>query len=361
MPDIHKTKAMATTAGAAFPFCFIDPTGASQLVFLTTATGAGVGLTIHASRSVWKRVQRLRPSSKPAKADGITGITADSADELLAFDQRAFEECIRKLASSITGVAVTGTLSLLLPRYVVGFLLNGTEVAYQFCKLRKMRDVCGGTEQLMENVSKLDVALQISAGVCIKFLTTTLFLGAADFNTFVDSVAHTSDALMASQNGAISGPVGNATEAADAAKAAHGNLIANGVLLDSTTVAGAPAEVLGQVLGHGTNYTPTWRDNAPASDWAAIGLVSTPAEAGLARVIEEPIHKGINVAPTAGEKLASSKHGHAKRKRKGADRLTPTKKHFSMLRRTPSPSAISPHASSPHSHIPSPIGVSHHR
>jgi hypothetical protein len=340
MPHIHKTKAMATTAGAAFPFCFIDPTGTSQVVFLTASISAGTGITIHAGQCIWRRIKKFRSFEKHEEVKTVAQLSAGDALQPATFDQRAFEECIRKLASSMTGLAVSSTLSVVLPHYVFAFLLNGGEVAYQLHKLRKMRDICGGTKQLMEKVSKFDMALQVSAGVCIKFLTTMLFLGAADFDMFVDTIAHASDALMISTgDGAVFGTAGSAAEAADALKAAHDSLLDHGVFSNSTAVAGAPTEAMSQLMGDGAGHTPTWTDNTPTSHWAATGVVGTIAETGLARLVEEPIHKAINGAATAGEKFASSKYGHEKQKRKGSDHLPTPKKRFSVFRRSPSPLA----------------------
>lgn len=349
MPAIRKTKAMATTAGAAFPFCFIDPTGTSQLVFLSASAGAGVGVMIHASQASWRGVQKLRSSRRQAKFNQSDEVPAKVVEEIIVFDQRAFEECIRKLASSMTGVVVSGTLSIMPPHYLVGFFLNGAEVAYQLHKLRRMRDLCGGTKQLMENVSKLDVALQVSAGLCIKVLTTILFLGAGDFNTFVDQIAHASDALMALTEPGVAPGTLSASDTAEAIKAAHDNILDHGLLLDSTAVAGAPTEALSQVLGNGPEYTPTWNDGASPGDWGAMGVVNTIADTSLSRVVEEPIHKVINGAATAGEKAAARKHEHEKRKRKRESHLSPSKKRFPIFRKPPSPSALSSHALSPQS------------
>lgn len=301
MPEVHKTKTLAATAGAALPFCFVDPTGASQLVFLTSSAGAGLGLTARLGRNIWTKAQKLRSSSKHAPTEGKFDFASDSNHGLVAFDQREFEECIRKLAASMTGIVVSGGLSAVLPHYVVPFLLSGGEAAYYLRKLWKMREVCGGAKQLMENTSKLDVALQVSAGVCIRFLTTTLFLGAADFNTFVDVTAAASDGLMNLGNGA--------TEGADALKAAHDDLLGQDLFGASTALAGAPAESLSQVLGYGTDYVPTWTDGAPPGDWAAFGVTNAVAETALARLVEEPVHKAINVASSAGEKVAFSRQG----------------------------------------------------
>jgi hypothetical protein len=301
MPRIHKTKAMATTAGAAFPLCFIDPTGASQLVFLTAGTGAGIGITINAGKFVFKKVKKLTTSSKQVKSHDLAAETPNSTDELATFDQKAFEACIRKLASCITGVAVSGTLSIVMPHYLFGLFINGLECAYQLRKLRQMRDLCGGTEELMAHVSKFDIALQVSAGVCIKSLTTVLFLGAGEFDTFVDTVSHAGSALMAlGEHGASSGSGGGAAEIM---KAAHDNLVGHRLFSVTTAVAGAPTEVVSQILGDGTEYTPTWHDGTPASHLVGIGVVHAMADTGLARIVEEPIHKTIDIASAAGEKL----------------------------------------------------------
>jgi len=299
MPRIHKTKAMATTAGAAFAPCFFDPTGTSQLVFLTAGTGAGIGLAIKAVKSVSKKAKRLATSSEQAESHDLVAETPNSTDELVNFDQRAFEACIRKLASCMTGVSVSGTLSIVMPQYLFGLLINVVECAYQLRKLRQMRDRCGGTKKLMENVSKFDMALQISAGVCIKSLTTILFLGAGDFNTFVDTISHTGSALTAlGENGA--------TGAADIIKDAHTNLVDHGLLSLTTGVAGAPVEGLTQFLGDSTGNAPTWNDGTPSSHLAGIGVVQTMAETGLARIVEEPIHKAVDIASAAGEKVGAS-------------------------------------------------------
>jgi hypothetical protein len=307
MPRIHTTKTMATTAGVAFPLCFIDPTGASQLVFLTAGTGAGIGLTINTGKFVFKKVKKLATSSKETKSYDLLAETPNSIDELVMFNQRAFEECIRKLASCMTGVAISGTLSIVMPQYLVGLLVNGVEVAYQLRKLRKLRDLCGGTKELMENVSKFDIALQISAGVCIRSLTTILFLGAGEFNTFVDTISHAGSALMAlGENGASPAAGDSATGAAEIIKDAHDNLVDHGLLSATTAVAGAPTEVLTQFLGNGTEYIPTWNDGTPTSHLAGIGGAQAITETGLARIVEEPIHKGINIASAAGEKIGAS-------------------------------------------------------
>jgi hypothetical protein len=176
MPEVQKAKALAATAGAAFPFCFVGPTGTAQMVFLTTSTGAGLGLTVHLGRSIWRKAQKLRSSPKRAQTEGNVDFASDSDHELVAFDQRAFEECIRKLAASMTGIIVSGSLSIVLPHYVVGFLLSGGEVAYHSRRLRKMRDTCGGTRRLMENVSKLDVACRSQLVYASGFLRQYFFL-----------------------------------------------------------------------------------------------------------------------------------------------------------------------------------------
>jgi hypothetical protein len=151
----------------------------------------------------------------------------------------------------------------------------------------------------------------------------------------VASIAHACDGLRTLGNGA--------TEGADALKTAHDSLLDHHLFCASAALAGAPSEGLSQVLGDGTNYTPTWTDTAPPGHWASIGVANTVAETGLARLVEEPVHKAINFASTAGEKVAFPKQSHEQRKSEDSDQLTPRKKRFSMFRRSSSPTPILSH------------------
>lgn len=273
----NKTAALAATAAASLPPCFIDPSG----VFLAASAGTVVGVTAHECKTVLRRTKAIlvhhrekrettnsisTDACKPVGSDDehettITSTRTDAkpvgSDGEHAFTQQEFEECIRKLASSLTGVVISGTMSIVLPHHLIGTALNAAETAWQWYRLRKMIQQAGGGAGLARNVSMLDVSLQITAGICIKLLTSGLSLG-EDFDVWVDAVSNLSDAVVTVvDTGALpTGPSQGEGQTAQLAETALGHIIDYGVLASTTALANALTNLVGDLLRDGTNYTP---------------------------------------------------------------------------------------------------------
>lgn len=161
-----------------------------------------------------------------------------------------------------------------------------------------MRDQCGGTEQLMERVSTLGVASHISAGVCMRTLTTILFLGALDFNAFVDAIAHGHGQPIAL--------------VADEIKEGHDNLLKTHPVQETTESVKYLSDMLSpnftvDGIEIDEEYVPHYHDGVPIETKILIGVPTAVVEGVLAPVVEKPVHGLIKGASTAGGKVAFQK------------------------------------------------------
>lgn len=288
-----KTKAMATMAGAALPATLVDPTGAAVCIVIGSGMAAATGTLYHLSKSAIRRTKNLGKENQEKREATLTVIAVDDSENV--FSEVEFENCIRKLAASITGVSITGAMSIVLPHHLIGTAVNGVETYIQLRKLRKILKGVGGYAGLIKRVSRFDMALQILTGICIKLLITTIFLG-HDFDAFVQGMSHLShgyDIFIGPDSGLSAPPeIGShAQELIDD----HNELIGpEGPLHYPAAVADAPANLMAEVLGHGDDYTPMWGDGVPVEDWAAIGSAEAVTATILGRITEEPLHFALS-------------------------------------------------------------------
>ena len=149
--------ATATTALVAAPF---DVSG----IALLTAVGAGTlalgGLAYHGGHKAIHKVEDRMARHKEKKA--LAANQASPEGQILTLDhkipstvpmdlQTELESCIRRLSCSVTGVVVTGSMTFVLPHFLLGVALNSTELLFQARRLHKLTDMAksrGGVDRL---------------------------------------------------------------------------------------------------------------------------------------------------------------------------------------------------------------------
>jgi hypothetical protein len=356
-PSRHgkKTGRSAAAATAAFPLIFVDPTGVAGLTFLAAGTSAAIGGTYHLLRGTRKGIRKAQNAIQQRKAlRGVLTVTASKEKGVKKSDKTLMEVelegCIRKLASCITGLVVTGNLSIVMPHMLVGVALNSAEVAYEWRKLRKLKEQAGDQE-LLKMISTYDLYFQIMAGIFLRLVTTIIFLG-HNFDTWVEGMSHLVDGsshavAVVTDHGSVPGVTpgtGGALDAnamehigdhlqyqaategaamlADAAQAAaagpgapeidlpegsfgqeaieeYGGWIDDGPLYATTELAQEPLRIVNEMLGYNPDWTPAWGDGTPLVDLLEMGATSAVTEFTLQRLVEEPVHAGMGAGSTA--------------------------------------------------------------
>jgi hypothetical protein len=253
MPRGLKTVLAGATAAVAFPFCFIDPTGASQITFLTASAACATGATVHTARHIKHGMECRRPT--------------DPQD--LANVRRA-EEAIRRLSAAATGCGIQGTLSLVLPHCLVGLALNGAESIHYQRQLRAVRRDVGGRRKLFKKLSKRNIAFQMVAGATIKGSTTALLMG-TEFDTWLEHMGLLTESLPSSAESMASAS-------------------------DISDLISIPVDEVKEELGYTPGTDWTWDDHIPKADVAIVGATATAAETVAAMVLEIPLHHAAGKA-----------------------------------------------------------------
>lgn len=188
-----KTKACAVVYMASIVPAFMDPTGLSALVMVGSGTGLALGGAYHATRKTLQFGREIVEEIQEKMEDSRNGRAQASLlnmppSEHIQF-QYTVEETIRRLATAMGGVVISGVLFVKLPISGIAFFFSLEEAFRQARNLKGLADRAGGCRQLIRNVSLENVAVQAAAGVAIRAITTFMFMG-TEFYHFMDGISH---------------------------------------------------------------------------------------------------------------------------------------------------------------------------
>ena len=306
----RKTSAAAATAAAAALAVLVDPTGIALLTAFSSGTIALGGLAYHSGRKavhgIENKVIRHR-ANKPGAANvassdkQILTISHPRADSKLTTGTEdlkvELESCIRRLSASVTGVIVTGSMTFILPTFLLGVALNSAEFTYQVHRLHKLNAKAEASGGVKRYLSSTDITLQVLLGILIKSTVSICTLG-----TEVDTVIEGFAQLLVHAEVAVDPALIPETwEQAGHITELYDGLISHGFLQSTTEIAEAPANLVAGLLGY--DQMPTWESGAPMEDVTKIGAANVLVDLLAAKFVEDPTHKVLDFASRLGRRF----------------------------------------------------------
>ena len=306
----RKTSAAAATAAAAALAVPVDPTGIALLTAFSSGTIALGGLAYHSGRKAVHRIENevaRHRANKPGAANGassnsqILALSHPRADNRLTTDtgdlQVELESCIRRLSASVTGVVVTGSMTFILPTFLLGVALNSAELTFQARRLHKLNAMAKERGRAKDYLSPTDITVQVLSGILIKSAVSLCTLG-----TEVDTVIEGFTQLLVSAEVAVDPALIPETwEQAGYINELYDGLITHDFLQSTTEVAEEPANLVAGSLGY--DQMPTWGSGAPVGDVAQIGAANVLVDLLAARLVEDPTHEVLDFASRLGRRF----------------------------------------------------------
>ena len=102
--------------------------------------------------------------------------------------QTELESCIRRLSCSITGVVVQGSMTYVLPPFLLGVALNSAELIFQARRLHGLTAVAKTRGGVHHYLSFTDITFQFMSGILIKSAILLCTLG-VDVDTVIEGFA----------------------------------------------------------------------------------------------------------------------------------------------------------------------------
>ncbi|KAL9098624.1 MAG: hypothetical protein Q9163_005751 [Psora crenata] len=302
----RKTAASAATATAALAAVPFDPSGIAILTAVGSGTVALGGLAYHSGHKAVNLIgdrfakHQAKKANQAFSDSQILVLAHPQADNKLTTNagdlQTQLESCIRRLSSSITGVVVTGTMTLILPTYLLGLALNGAELMFQAHRLRKLTTLAEQTGGVHRYLSSTDVAFQITSGILIKSAILLCTLG-TDVDAFIQGLEH----LLVGVEAVVAPDlISDTLQQTGHAGELYDGLIAHDFLQSATQVAGEPADVVAGLLGY--DHIPTWHTGAPEEDILGMGAANVAVDLVAGKLVENPTHELLDFASRLGRK-----------------------------------------------------------
>lgn len=225
-------------------------------------------------------------------------LTTDTGDL-----QIELESCIRQLSSSVTGVAVTGTMTLILPAFLLGLGLSSAELIFQARRLRHLTAQAHAAGGVSRYISRSAISAQVLSGIFIKSAILICTLGAD-----VDIVIHGFAQLVVNAEVVADPALVPATwQQAGHVTQLYDSAIGHGFLQNTTLVAAQPANLVAGSLGY--QQMPTWDNGASGVAVAEIGAANVLVDLVTGRLVEEPAHELLDVASRLGRRFGGGGAG----------------------------------------------------
>ena len=303
----RKTAASAATATAALAAVPFDPTGIALLTAVGSGTIALCGFAYHSGHRTVKVVEdrvarhRAKKAANHASSDSQLVLSHPQASNIPTTGttdlQTELESCIRRLSCSITGVVVTGTMTFVLPTFLLGVALNSAELIFQARRLHHLTSVAEATGGVDHYLSSTDITFQVISGILIKSAVLVCTLG-ADVDTVIEGLAQ----LFVSAEVVIDPALIPDTweEAAHIGELYNG-LTAHDFLQSTGHIAEEPANFVAGLLGY--QEMPTWGSGASEGDVTAIGAANALVDLTTGKLVEDPTHEILGFASRLGRRF----------------------------------------------------------
>ena len=306
----RKTSAAAKTAVTAALAVPVDPTGIALLTAFSSGTLALGGLAYHSGRKAVHRIEDEVARHRANKSGAANGASSDSqilalghpqADDKLSTGtgdlQVELESCIRHLSASVTGVVVTGSMTFILPHFLLGVALNSAEFTIQARRLHKLNAIAESRGGVKHYLSSTDITFQVLSGILIKSAVSLCTLG-----TEVDTVIEGFTQLLVHAEVVVDPTLIPETwEQAGHIKELYDGLIAHDFLQSTMEIAGEPANLVAGMLGY--EHMPTWESGASLGDVTEIGTANVLVDLLAGKLVEDPTHEVLDFASKLGRKF----------------------------------------------------------
>lgn len=297
----RKTAASAATATAALAAVPFDPTGIALLTAVGSGTIALGGLAYHSGHKTVKVVEdrvarhRAKKAANHASSDSqilvlshpqASNIPTTGTSDL----QTELESCIRRLSCSITGVVVTGTMTFVLPHFLLGVALNSSELIFQARRLHHLTGLAKATGGVDHYLSSTDITFQVISGILIKSAVLVCTLG-ADVDTVIEGLAQLFVSAEVVVDPAL---IPDTWQEAAHIDELYNGLTAHDFLQSTGHIAEEPANLVAGLLGY--PEVPTWASGASEGDVTAIGTANALVDLTTGKLVEDPTHEILNFA-----------------------------------------------------------------
>lgn len=311
----HKTAASVTTTTTALLAVPFDPSGIALLTAVGSGSMALGGLAYHSSRKTLKAIEGKFDEARAKKALALAQPLPDSQtlvvsqpqiDNVLAIStsdlQTELESCIRRLSCSVTGVVVSGSMSFILPTFILSGALNSAELLSQARRLHKLIAKAKAEGGVDRYLSSSDVTFQVISGLVIKSAILISTLG-ADVDVAIQGFAQQ---LVVAEVALDPALVPDTWQEAGHVRGLYDGLIGHGLLHTTTQIAGAPANITAGLLGYG--QVPTWGSGASTADVTKIGAANVLVDLVTGKLVEEPTHELLDFASRLGRRFGRGRN-----------------------------------------------------
>lgn len=304
------TSASAATATAALAAVPFDPTGIALLTALGSGTLALGGLAYHGGHKVVHLVEGKVARHRAKKAGAVNQASSDNQTLVLSHPQAGIipttapldlqtelESCIRRLSCSVTGVVVTGSMTFVLPHFLLGVALNSAQLIHQARRLHHLTALAEAKGGVHRYISSTDITVQVMSGILIKSAILLCTLG-ADVDTAIDGF---SQLLVSAEVPIDPALIPDTWQQAEHVHELYDGLTANTFLHSTGEIAGEPANFVAGLLGY--QDMPTWASDAPAGDVMKIGAANVLVDLATGKLVEDPTHEVLDFASRLGRRF----------------------------------------------------------
>ena len=311
----RKTSALAATATASLAAAPFDVTGIALLTAVGSGTLALGGLAYHGGHKALHQVEDRMAKHRAKKAGAASQGSTES--QILHLSQKIpptvpadlqteLESCIRRLSCSVTGVVVTGSMTFVLPHFLLGVALNSTELILQARRLHKLTEIAKARGGVDRYISSTDITMQVMSGILIKSAVLLCTLG-ADLGIAIDGFAQL---LVSAEVPLDPALIPSTWEHAQDLSGLYDGLTADGFMHDTTQIANEPANIVAGMLGY--QEPPTWHTGAPEGDVLQIGAANVLVDLVTGKLVEDPTHEVLDFASRLGRRFGWRKRGEMK-------------------------------------------------
>ena len=304
----HKTAASAATATAALAAVPFDPTGIALLTAVGSGTMALGGLAYHSGHKTVHLIEdrvarhRAKKAANHASSDSrILVLSYPRANNIPTTGttdlQIELESCIRRLSCSVTGVVVAGTMSFVLPTFLLGVALNSAELIFQARRLHHLTGLAEATGGVDHYLSSKDITFQVISGILIKSAVQICTLG-ADVDTVIEGLAQL---LVSAEVVVDPALIPDTWEEAGHIGELYNGLTAHDFLQSTGEIAEEPANFVAGLLGY--QEIPPWGSGASEGDITAIGAANSLVDLTTGKLVEDPTHEVLNFASRLGKRF----------------------------------------------------------
>ena len=311
----RKTSALAATATTALAVAPFDVSGIAILTAVSSGTLALGGLAYHGGHKALNQVEERMARHRVKKAWVANQASSESQLRDLSHKipstvpmdlHTELESCIRRLSCSVTGVVVAGSMTFVLPHFLLGVALNSTELILQARRLHKLTAMAKARGGVDRYLSSTDITFQVMSGILIKSAILLCTLG-VDVDTVIEGFAQL---LVSAEVPVDPALIPSTWEHAGDISELYDGLIADGFLHATSQIAGEPANIVAGMLGY--QEMPTWDSGASEGDVLEIGAANVLVDLVTGKLVEDPTHEVLDFASRLSRRFGRKKRSEMK-------------------------------------------------